>query len=79
MRQNEAEDCGGKEVETCNNIIIKWRHYHLACQGDDSQDMLVHFAANPCIYASYLDFAGWEAVRCSSQSCTSDSSKVLAI
>ena len=64
MRQNEAEDCGGKEVETCKNIIIKCRHYHLACQGDDSQDMLeVHFAGNPGIYVSPLDFAGWEAAR----------------
>ena len=71
MRQNEAEDCGGKEVETCKNIIIKWRHYHLACQGDDSQDMLeIHFAG---IYVSPLDFAVWEVVHCSSQPCTSDS------
>ena len=54
----------------CKNIIIKWRHYHLACQGDDSQDMLeVHFAGNPGIYVSPLDFAGWEAARCSSQTC----------
>ena len=61
MRQNEAEDCGGKEVETCKNIIIKWRHYHLAYQGDDSQDMLeVHFEANPGVYVSPLDFAVWK-------------------
>ena len=80
MRQNEAEDWGGKEVETCKNIIIKWRHYHLACQGDDSQDMLeVHFAGNPGIYVNPLDFAVWEEAHCSSQPCTSNSSKVLAI
>ena len=80
MRQNEAEDCGGKEVETCKNIIIKWRHYHLAYQGDDSQDMLeVHFAGNPGIYVSHLDFAVREAGHSSSRPCTSDSSKVLAI
>ena len=80
MRQNEAEDCGGKEVEMCKNIIIKWEHYHLARQGDDSQDMLeVHFAGNSGIYVSPLDFAVWEAARCSSQPSASDSSRVLAI